>query len=334
MKRTLKLLLTLVILLSVVTYVSQESLVSAAELEGIADEEKVGSTTWPETAVEVLVGANPGGDSDFNCRTISANLNTILSRPFVTVNVPGGGGAIAFEQFFSSKADGSTMLMAHTGFLTNYLSGKIAKSPRDIEIACGFSQSAGDILVVNAKSGWKITEDLVEAARNNPGTISLAGDVGSTSFYEAMMFINSADVEFNLVAGGDAATKTLALLSGECDVTVLPYGNVKEYLKSGDFVALGMFNDTRNELFPDIPTLLEQGFDSTFVTVYFLAFPEGTDQAIIDKCASTVRNICENSQEYADTIYEAFAQVPVFRTKAEILELFDDMSVNLKPLFD
>lgn len=66
-----------------------------------------------------------------------------------------------------------------------------------------------------------------------------------------------------------------ALMGGQCDAIPNPLGTTQQYLDSGDFRALCLLEDERNEHYPDIPTAKELGYDASFPIYYFFAFPDG-----------------------------------------------------------
>ena len=66
-------------------------------------------------------------------------------------------------------------------------------------------------------------------------------------------------------------------------------------------VALGQPNDARNPLLGDVPTLKEQGLDLTMDKPYVVAFPKGTDPAIVAKMADLMKQITE-IPEYAEDL--------------------------------
>ena len=50
---------------------------------------------WPTRPIQVVVIANPGGDTDFNARTMAKYFNQITGKTMVVTNVAGGGGTLA-----------------------------------------------------------------------------------------------------------------------------------------------------------------------------------------------------------------------------------------------
>ena len=59
---------------------------------------------YPEKAIEVLIPASPGGDTDTTVRAIAQSLTEILGQPVVVTNMPGGAGTVAMNELLSSTA--------------------------------------------------------------------------------------------------------------------------------------------------------------------------------------------------------------------------------------
>ena len=89
----------------------------------------------------------------------------------------------------------------------------------------------------------------------------------------------------------DAAALPIVLQRWRVDISNLiinAYGTVKDYLETGEFVALGQVNAERSKGFPEIPTAIEQGFDIQLEKYYFFAFPKDTPDEIV-----RIPNACE-----------------------------------------
>ena len=72
------------------------------------------------------------------------------------------------------------------------------------------------------------------------------------------------------------------------------YANIADYVEAGQFVALGILAPERVASLPEIPTFVEQGYDVVTAKRYSYKFPNGTDQAILDKFTQTIKEISED----------------------------------------
>lgn len=289
---------------------------------------------WPTKPIQIICPANPGGDSDFNSRALAEFLTEDLGQPVVVVNVSGGGNAVGTQQVHDSAPDGYTVGFGHINFIINRLSGMLDFGFDEFEVVAGVGQGAGDLLVVNKESGWNTLDDLIRAAKASPGQYKLSGNVGANSYIEALMFADVAGIEFNVVTGGDASAKSTELLGGQIDTTVLPYGTALPYLESGDFIALGLFMQERNEKFPEVPTFIEQGLDVYLETTYFFVMPKGTDKAIVEKLRAAVEKVITTRPEYAEMIGKAYSQSPKYFGPDQLIEMYAESEKRIAPFME
>ena len=70
---------------------------------------------WPERSIELIVPANPGGDTDANARALAAALNEEMGWNVIVTNMAGGSGAVAFEDCLSNPDDGYRFVFYHSG---------------------------------------------------------------------------------------------------------------------------------------------------------------------------------------------------------------------------
>ena len=88
---------------------------------------------WPTKAVNVVVTASAGGDTDFNARTFATYFEKVTGQPMVITNTAGGGGSVATSEVKDSKPDGTKILFCHTGqMIVNEVAGLIDQEVKAI----------------------------------------------------------------------------------------------------------------------------------------------------------------------------------------------------------
>ncbi len=265
-------------------------------------------TDWPNRPVQVVVIANAGGDTDFNARTIAKYFTKLTGEAMVITNVAGGGGTLAAEQVKQADPDGNTILFTHTGqLIVNEVAGLTEDSLDAFDICCIAGVDKGAIFVASKSSGLKSLEDLIAKSKAEPSSVTYGTEMGSYSHLQGLMFEGLTDTKLKMVDAGTVSEKVVALLGDRIDLAAISYGSVQDYVTSGEMVALGQPNDERNELLGDIPTFKEQGVDFVMDKPYVVAFPDGTDPAIIEKMAGIVKQITE-MPEYAEELRKTFKQ--------------------------
>ncbi|MGX5220950.1 tripartite tricarboxylate transporter substrate binding protein [Pseudomonas segetis] len=298
------------------------AMIAMGVLSGPASSFAADAANWPTRPVQVVVIANPGGDTDFNARMMAKYFSEITGKNMVVTNVAGGGGTLAAEQVKGAAPDGNTILFTHTGqLIVNEVAGLSKDSYDAFDISCIAGVDKGAIFIASEQAGVKSLKDLIEKAKANPNTIAYGTEIGSFSHIQGLMFEQLAGVKLKMIDAGTVSEKVVALLGGRMDLGAISYGSVQDYIKGGQMVALGQPNAERNALLGDVKTFKEQGVDFTIDKPYVVAFPKGTDPAIVKKMADIMKQITENP-EYAEELKKSFKQpVAYYNTEEAIATL-------------
>ena len=291
------------------------------------------STDWPNKPVTIIVPAGAGGDTDLNARVFAKYLQEEIGQTVVISNIK--GMAVAFEEIAKASPDGYTAGVYHPGvFVANEL-GTVSQAWDSFEICNIFAIDKQTAWLVSSKSDIKTLDDLIAASKERP--IGFATEVGSVSHLTQLMFMQLVEgSQFNIVDAGGSADKITALLGGQLDLMYNQLGLVKDYMTNGDFVALGVMAEERSANWPDVPTFKEQGVDMVFDKPYYMFFPAGTDQAIVDAATAAIANVCANP-DYAAELSDTMQTEPNTMSRddalvylQDIADTYADLLTNLK----
>ena len=284
---------------------------------------------WPTKPVQVIVPAGAGGDTDFNARQMARYFEKLAGKPMVVTNVNGGGGTIGVSQVESAAPDGNTILFAHTGMLiVNEVSGMMNyKFDTKLDIACIPAIDKGMVLIGSKKSGLKTVQDVVTKAKAAPNTVIYGTEMGGFSHLQGLIFQKKAGIELKFVDVGSASDKVTSLLGGRIDLATISFGPVQDYAKTGDMFMIAQYNKEPNPLLGDIKTFAQQGMQYSMEKPYIIAFPKGTNPAIIKKMSDVMQQITKDPA-YAKALQDGFKQpvsfMPTQEAIAELNQLRDD----------
>lgn len=261
---------------------------------------------WPERAIELIVPANPGGDTDANARALAAALTEEMGWNVIVSNMSGGSGAVAFEDALSNPDDGYRFVFYHSGACITQMLGMYESFNvlDDFKLAGMPVLDYSNAFVINsANPNFKDLPSMVEYMKANPGAVTFATETGSFTHLHCVAFEQAAGVEFTIVDAGTAAQKTTELLGQRLDVIGTQAGLVRDYFQTGEFTCLGVLADERLEGAPEIPTLKEQGYDVVFSKFFYLAAPNSVDDAVINAMNEGLAKAVENPafKEYCTT---------------------------------
>lgn len=262
------------------------------------------AAAWPSQPVQIIVGANAGGGIDTAARLIAKYMTEYFGQAFVVTNMSGGAGSVASNYVRSQKADGYTFQVAHEAILTNKISGT---TDYDYD---GFTLGGIPFKVFTTcllSKEYSSVEELVEAARKNPGRLKFGTELATNDTAIIAMMEEAYGVKYQLVDSGAVSDQIGSMMGGHIDFMKAPVGLVKDYVESGDFHILAFFNEERYEKYPDVPTMRECGVDFVVDKYFGTFFTPGTDPAIIAKFTAALKAVCEKNQFKADAAAIAYS---------------------------
>ena len=235
----------------------------------------------PTTTVSIIVPAGAGGNTDLSARVFAKHAKEISGVDFIVVNANGAAGSIAADQVRSAAPDGHTFLYGHNLVNVANVAGITDYNYSAFKLGPTFAKDPAQQLYVNPKK-YKNLEEFIKAAKEKPGELVACTEVGAYTYYEILKFQELAGIELDLVDYGSNSDKIVGMLSGQVDMMPGAYINCKDYLASGQFVALGVPSAERYDLIKDIPTFREQGIDLVYPDCDFsFYFPKETPDEVI-----------------------------------------------------
>lgn len=285
--------------------------------------------SWPQKTITLVVPFGAGGDTDFHARNLAHYLEKELNSRIIVTNVSGANGNAGMKQVVNSKPDGYTALFFHESMLTNKVVGLSNQAHESLSPVAATIVDDSYVIAVNSKSNFKDLNDLISEAKDKPGKLIYASSVGGYSYYLGRVLEENKNIDFNIVDAGGGSDRNAALLANKIDINVNPYGVMKSYFESKDFIPLAVIANQRNKLFPNVKTAKEQGVDWVAERYYFLSFPKGIDDNIVKKMSSAIKKVTENP-EFRKKTEDAYSVSPTYVDTQELkkhldqtLEMFD-----------
>ena len=150
---------------------------------------------WPTRSVTVVSPFVAGTTYDFVAHLVLDQVARQIGHPFVLENRPGGDGTIGVTSVVKAEPDGYTFLLSSSSMSTAAILhiSLPYNALRDLEPVAMFGGEPSILLAAPGK-GFSTVEDLVAAAKANPGKLKFASvGIGSAS--------HLAGVRFSQVAG-------------------------------------------------------------------------------------------------------------------------------------
>ncbi|MEP3276622.1 MAG: tripartite tricarboxylate transporter substrate binding protein [Stappiaceae bacterium] len=232
---------------------------------------------YPERPLSVVVMYGAGGGTDTIMRKLAEEMANAKGWTINVLNKPGAVGGVATQFVHGQPSDGYTVLGGANYNKFVRVMGHVDLVPWENWV---FFQAATAIASwsVPTDSPFKTFDDVVAAAKANPGSVSISTSGTGGLWHELAMIVSSfAGIELKYVPykGGKAAT--LAGLQGEVDIAG---GGVHEHVdlvRAGEFRCLqqtgvedivlkdGAVMPSIGDMLPDIAPFLPIGGTYNFI---------------------------------------------------------------------
>jgi len=241
------------------------------------------ANAFPDKGMTLIVAYGAGGGTDRTARILAKDLETTIGHPVTVKNVTGGGGWNGWGTIASSKADGYTI-----GYINvpNMYKGYLDKSigrPENLDSFTLLMNHVTDYCVwaVRKDSPFQSVKDVIDAAKKNPGTISItAHGNGNDDHLAILRMQDMTGAEFKVVMNKSTADSKTQVLGGFVDVLGANVSEVAAQVKSGEFRLLGVMSDKENKFLPGGKTFKEQGYDQVWAVSRGIAAPAGLSKNV------------------------------------------------------
>lgn len=269
-------------------------LVSAISMPAMA-QTKLESQAWPNRPITIVVSFGAGGTADILARMIGEELSTALGQPVVIENRPGAGGNLGAQTVARAAPDGYTLLMSGspTHSVGPHLFKNLSFDPMKDIPPVAMIATAPNLLVVNSNLPVKSLKELVQLARDKPGTVTFSSaGVATSGYLAAEMLKSTARLDMAHVPYKSGPEAVTGVLSGDVSFIFFTVPALLPQVKTGKLRVLAITGAERSSLVPDVPTVAESGFSDFDVQAWFALFaPKGTPEPVVQRIAAEVEKI-------------------------------------------
>ena len=227
---------------------------------------------FPTKPIHIVVPNPAGGTVDIVARSVAQGLGEI-GQPVAVEIKACGNNVIGSDAVARATPDGHTILLGGTH---TTMSPQMRKLPYDGLNAfepVALLAATPNVIAVNSTSPVRTLEELIAAAKAQPGKLNLAtSSPGNGIHLTSEKFQSLAGMRTNYIPYQGGVQAALAVAGGHADIFVGPLSDAAPHVASGRLRLLAVTSAQRSELVQDVPTVAESGFPGFQAVQWFGAF--------------------------------------------------------------
>lgn len=243
---------------------------------------------YPNKPIHLVIPFVAGASSnDIIGRAMAIKLGPMLGQTIIVDNKPGASGNLGGEFVAKSAPDGYTILLGINGPMA--ISPSVFKNMgydtvRDLA-PVALVAKVPYMIGVHPALPAKNVKELIALAKAQPGKLNFGttGNGGTPHLcIELLRSMTGIDMVHVPYKGG--AQTMIDLIGGQVQMYCAGFSAMTPQVKSGKVRALGAATLKRTDLFPEMPTIIEQGLPD-FEVASWIGFnvPAKTPQPIIKR---------------------------------------------------
>jgi tripartite-type tricarboxylate transporter receptor subunit TctC len=271
---------------------------------------------WPVKPLRLIVPLAAGGNLDIVTRSIAQKLTEALGQQVIVENRAGVNSVVGAEYVARAPADGYTLLMMSSTFLTTpLLSRNIPYDPLRDFTGVTLIAWLPQLMVVHPSLPSKTVREFIALAKSRPGEINYASaGTSSVGDLATELFNRRAGIRTNAVPYKGNAPALIDTVGGQVSLFFGAIGPMLPYIHGGRLRALGVSSPRRSPLLPEVPAISETlpGYEAGLFIA--MAAPAATPREFVMRLHAEIAKIMQ-----------------VAEMKARLAQLGDEISVSSSP---
>jgi tripartite-type tricarboxylate transporter receptor subunit TctC len=277
---------------------------------------------FPSKAVTVVTPFAAGSGPDAVLRLVAEKLAKAWNQRVLIENKPGGGGFIAIETARRASADGYTLLQLdseHLSALPHLYRQRNFETLKTFDPVATLFRTPF-LVAVPSTSPWKSMNDLVSAARAEPGKLTYGSwGVGSPGHLGAELLEDKTGVKMQHVPYREVSQLYTSVGGGDLGWSFATIPSSQGAYKAGKIRYLAIAAPKRIPQMPEVPTVAEAGGPAGLEVNSFvvLVAPKGVPAPIRNRINADIGKAVAEPDIRAR--FETFAFEPLAWSSDEIV---------------
>ena len=269
---------------------------------------------YPTRPITLIVPYAAGGGPAVLARGVAEPMGKTLGPAVVIENHGGAGGSLGTRQVAKSAPDGYTLGLGGTGTLAvdPTLYPNVGYNPRKDFAPVGLIATSPLIILVNPSLPAHNVQELIALAKKQPGKLNYASaGRGSGIHLGTVLFALTAGIELTHIPYKGSGPALTDLLGNHVAIYFSSLPPAIGLVKEGKLRALGVTGLKRSPIFPDVPTVAEQGLPGFEAVLHYgIVAPAGTPRPIIDKLNAALRTALNSDEVHKRIATEGAEPLP------------------------
>lgn len=251
---------------------------------------------WPNRPVRFIVPLAAGGGLDFVARVVGEHMSGALHQQIVVENRTGAGGTIGIDTAIKSPPDGYSVLITNDN---------VASAPHMMRLNVDFLKDLLPVILLGRQpqalavhptlTSVNSVADLIALVKQKPGMGCATSGLGSNQHVLLEWFAKRAGIKLDHVPYRGAGQAINDLVAGHVQVGFLGPTALIPHYRAGTLRLLAQTGEIRSRSLPDVPTLLESGFNGLTLESWYAAFvPLGTPDPVIARLNNAANKALAN----------------------------------------
>ena len=219
--------------------------------------------TWPTRPVRLIVPYPAGGNADIVARIVANALQAKLHEAFIVENKAGAGGIVGAMAVIQAAPDGYTLLLSANGPIL-FAPELAPQRPYEWDKAftpVSLVSVTPLVVVVNPSLPVQDFKQFVAFARKEGDKLTFAaGGLGTINHLFSEYVQSKLNLKWTTVQYKGTAPAMTDLMGGQVQFSIDQVSSAAPFIAQRAVRALGVTSERRLTVLPNVPTLVEQGY--------------------------------------------------------------------------
>ncbi len=287
---------------------------------------------FPAKPITLICPWPAGGSSDLVMRAIAESVGRDLGQQVVIENRPGASGTMGAGALVNARPDGYTLTQLPISVFRLPLMQKTPFDPlKDITYIINVTGYTFG-LIVRADAPWKDLAEFVAYAKANPDKITYGTPgAGTTPHLAVEQFALKAGIKLSHIPFKGFAENVQSLLGGHT-MALSDSTGWAPHVDAGKARLLATYGSKRTKRWPQVPTLLDAGYETVSDSPFGFGGPKGMDPKVVKILHDAFRKAMDDPKVLA--MLEKFDQPVIYMNGEDYLKFAKKAMEDDKPLIE